>query len=146
MDGCDVAQEGECSTAARTGVWFRFGKLGLWFGIGPEVEADGLQGATCGGAHEPVVTHTRKAFGQDVDQPTAYELMRGEGEDAGLSGVTTCPVQADVAVFVIADEPMRADGAAFYVTGKIANGGVAASYMLELHIPCFAGEESLFRS
>jgi hypothetical protein len=30
-----------------------------------------------------------------------------------------CPVEADVAVLVVADEPMRADGAAFDVTGKV---------------------------
>lgn len=54
-------------------------------------------------------------------------------------------MQADVAVFVITDEAVRADGAAFDVASKITNGGVAASDVLELHIPCSAGEESLFR-
>lgn len=54
-------------------------------------------------------------------------------------------MQADVAVVVITDEPLRADGTAFDVTGKITNGGVAASDVLELHVPCFAGVERLFR-
>ncbi len=47
---------------------------------------------------------------------------------------------------VVTDEPMWADGAAFDVTGKVTNGGVAASDVLELHVPYFAGEENLFRS
>lgn len=71
--------------------------------------------------------------------------MRCKGEDAGFLGVAACPVQADVAVVVITDEPMWADGAAFDVTGKVTNGGVAASDVLELHVPCFARKESLFR-
>lgn len=53
-------------------------------------------------------------------------------------------MQADVAVFVITDESMWADGTAFDVTGKITNGGVAAADVLELHVPGFAGEERLF--
>lgn len=139
MDGCDLAQEGEQAATARTGVWFGLGKFRFRFGIGSEMEADGLQGAGGRGTHEPVVTHTCKAFGQDVDQPAADELVGMEGEDAGLLCVAACPVQADVAVVVITDEPVRADGAAFDVTGKITNGGVAAPDVLELHVPCFAG-------
>lgn len=70
--------------------------------------------------------------------------MRCKGEDAGFLGVAACPVQADVAVAVITDKSMWADGAAFDVTGKITNGGVAASDVLELHIPCFSWKESRF--
>ena len=145
MDGCDVPQEGELAAAAGTGVRPGFGQSGFRFGIGSEMEADGLQGAARGGTHEPVVTHTCEAFGQDVDQPTAYEFVRREGEDAGFPGVAACPVETDVAAFVITDEPMWADGAAFDVTGEITNGGVAAPGVLKLHVPCFAGQESRFR-
>lgn len=85
MDGCDVAQEGELAATARTGVSPGFGEFGFRFRIGSEMEADGLQGAARGRAHEAVVTHTCKAFGQDVDEPAAYEFVRGESEDAGFA-------------------------------------------------------------
>lgn len=55
---------------------FGLGKFGFRFGIDSEMKSYGLQGAACGGAHEAVVTHTCEAFGQDVDQPTAYEFVR----------------------------------------------------------------------
>lgn len=42
-------------------------------------------------------------------------------------------MQTDVAAFVISNEPMWADGAAFDVTGKITNGGVTAPDVLKLH-------------
>lgn len=76
MDGCDFAQEGERAATTRAGVRLGFGEFGLGLGIGPEMEADGLQGAARCGAHEPVVPHAREALGQDVDQPTADEFVR----------------------------------------------------------------------
>jgi hypothetical protein len=88
-----------------------FGKFGRGFGIGAEVEADGLEGAGGGGAYEPVVPHPREAFGQDVDEPVADELVGMEGEDTGLIGLAACPVEADVAALVVADDPSGADGA-----------------------------------
>lgn len=54
-------------------------------------------------------------------------------------------MQADVAVFIVTDESMWADGAAFNVTGKVTNGGVAATDVLKLHVPGFARKENLFR-
>lgn len=145
MDGCDFAQEGESPATAGAGVWLGLGKFGFRFGIDAEMEADGLQGAARSRAHEAVVTHASKAFGKDVDQPTADEFVRCEGEDAGFAGLTACPVEADVAVFVIADETLGADGAAFDVTGEVTHGGVAAPDVLELHVPGFAREENAFR-
>lgn len=59
--------------------------------------------------------------------------------------IAACPVQADVAVFIVTDESMWADGAAFDVAGKIADGSVAASDVLKLHVPGFARKENLFR-
>jgi hypothetical protein len=53
--------------------------------------------------------------------------------------IAACPVQADVAVVIITDEPMRTDGTAFDVTGKVTNGGVAASDVLELPDPSQIG-------
>ena len=53
-------------------------------------------------------------------------------------------MQADVAVFIVTDESMWADSTAFDVTGKITNGGVAASDVLELYVPCFAWKECPF--
>jgi hypothetical protein len=52
-----------------------FGQDGFGLGIGPEVEADGLEGAGGGGAHEPVVPDPREAFRKNVDEPTADELF-----------------------------------------------------------------------
>lgn len=63
MDGGDVAQESEFAATAGADVRPRLGEDEFRFGIGSEVEADGLQGAARGGAHEAVVTHARKAFG-----------------------------------------------------------------------------------
>lgn len=65
--------------------------------------------------------------------------MGTEGEDGGLSCLAAGPVEADVAVFVVADDSSRADGAAFDVAGKVAQGGVAAAYVLELYVPGFIG-------
>lgn len=141
MDGCDVAQEGEQAATARTGMWLGLGKFRLRFGIGPEMEADGLQAAGGRGTHEPVVPHAREAFGQDVDQPAADELVGMEGEDAGFFRLAACPMEADAAALVVADDPPGADGAAFDVTGEVADGGVAAPDVLELDDPCFGGQE-----
>ena len=101
----------------------------------------GAEGAGGGGAYEPVVPHPREAFGQDVDDPAADELVGMEGEDAGLIGFPPCPVEADVAALVVANNPSGADGAALHVTGEVAHGGVAAPDVLELHVPCLVGQE-----
>jgi hypothetical protein len=76
VDGCDVAQESQPPATTRAGVWLGLGKFRLRFGIGSKMKAYGLQGAACSGAHEADVTHACKAFGKDVDQPTADEFMR----------------------------------------------------------------------
>lgn len=74
-----------------------------------------------------------------MEQPAADELVRSEGEDAGVAGLAAGPVKADVALFVVADDAPGADGAAFDVAGKVAQGGVAAPDVLELDVPGFAG-------
>ena len=121
------------------------GKVGLGLRVDSEVEADGLSGAAGGGTHEAVVAHARKAFGQYVEEPAAYEFVGAEGEDGGLACLAAGPVEADVAVFVVADDSSRADGAAFDVAGKVAQGGVAAANVLELDVPGFIGQEGGFR-
>ena len=81
----------------------------------------------------------REAFGQDMEEPAPDELMGSEGEDAGFAGVAAGPVEQDVAVLVVADEALGRDGAALDVAGEVTQGGVAASDMLELDVPCFGG-------
>jgi len=44
-----------------------------------------------------------------MDEPAAYELVRAEAEDAGLSRTTASPVDADVPLFVVADDALGAD-------------------------------------
>jgi len=144
VDGGDLAQEGEVPAAAGAGVGLRFGEVGLWVGVGSEVQADDFSRGHGGGAHEPVVAHPRKSLGQDVDEPAAYEFVRAEGEDAGLSRTTASPVDADVPLFVVADDAFWADGAAFDVAGEVAQGGVAFAYVLELDVPGFPGMENGF--
>ena len=51
-------------------------------------------------------------------------------------------MEADVAVFVITDEALGADGAAFDVAGEVTNGGVAASDVLELYVPAFTRKKN----
>ena len=74
-----------------------------------------------------------------MKEPATDEFVGAEGEDAGLSGLAAGPVKADVAVFVVADEAVGADGAAFDVAGQVADGGFAAPDVLELDVPCFVG-------
>ena len=105
------------------------------------MKADGLEGTARGGTDEAVVPHSGEAFGQDVDEPTADELVRMQGEDAGFTGITVCPVEADVALFIVADDASRPNGTTLDVAGKVADGGGAASDVLELDVPCFVGEE-----
>lgn len=47
-------------------------------------------------------------------------------------------------MFVVADESMWADGAALDVTCEVSDGGVAATDVLELHVPGFIGQEGGF--
>lgn len=144
MDGGDFAEEGEVATAAGAAVRLGLGKCGLGLGIDAEVKADGLQGAAGGGAHVAVVAHAGKAFGQDVEEPAADELMGMQGHDGGFAVLAAGPVEADVALVVVADEAFGADGAAFDVAGEVAQGGVAAAYVLELYVPGGGGAEGAF--
>lgn len=116
-----------------------FGENGLWLGIDTKMKADGLKRAGGGGTHEAVVADSGEAFGQDVEEPAADQLVGAEDEDAGFAGLTAGPVEADIVVFVIADDAVGTDGAAFDVAGQIADGGFAAPDVLELDVPCFAG-------
>ena len=105
------AQEGEVPAAAGAGMGLRLGEVGLrvGVGVGSKVEADDAAGGHGGGTHEAVVAHPGKSFGQDMDEPAAYELVRAEAEDAGLSRTTASPVDADVPLFVVADDALGAD-------------------------------------
>ena len=53
-----------------------------------------------------VVADAGEAFGQDVEQPAADELVGMERHDGGLAGGAGGPVQQDVALFVVTDEAL----------------------------------------
>lgn len=108
-------------------------------GVDSKVKADGLKRAGGGGTHEAVVADSGEAFGQDVEEPAADQFVGAEDEDAGFAGLAAGPVEADVVVFVMADDAVGTDGAAFDVAGEVADGGFAAPDVLELDVPGFGG-------
>lgn len=85
----------------------------------------------------------RETFGQDMLEPTPYELMRMERHDGGFSCRTGGPVQEDVALFVISDEALGGEGAALDVAGEVAQRGASAARVLELDVPGFGRREDV---
>lgn len=87
------------------------------------------------------MAHSRKTFGKDVKQPAANEFVGREGEDSGFSSITGCPVEADVSLWVVSDDAFGTDGTAFDVLCEVAQCGLAAANVLELHVPNFLSGE-----
>jgi hypothetical protein len=81
----DLAEEFQFASAmlTHTTKWLGGGKHNDGFARLSEVMADPLSG--CGGVRgwEPVVTHSRRALGQDVEQRAANEFRADEDEAPG---------------------------------------------------------------
>ena len=58
-----------------------------------------------------------EAFGEDVDEPAPYELVRMKPQDAGFVGITAGPLEEDVTRSIVAYESLSAEGAALDVAG-----------------------------
>lgn len=83
------------------------------------------------------MTDTRKAFGEDVQQPAPDELVRMKGHDGALASGAGGPAQKHISMFVITDESFGREGAALDVAGKVAQGGATTADMFELDVPVF---------
>lgn len=94
-----------------------------------------------GAGGESVVTHSHEVFGQDVETPAADEFVGVEFEDGGFVGGGAGPFEEDVAVGVVAEDALGAEGGALDVSGKVSEGGFAAADGLELDVPFDRGAE-----
>jgi len=72
-----------------------------------------------------------------MQQPASYELVGMEGHDGGVAGAAGGPMEEDVSMVVIADEPFGGKRAALDVAGKVTQGGAATPGVLKLDIPGF---------
>ena len=69
--------------------------------------------------HKAKVTDTDKAFGQDVRQEAADELVRGESHDAlSVAGLAVDPSELNL-IAVEADQPVVGDGHPMGITAQI---------------------------
>jgi hypothetical protein len=100
-------------------------------------------GLAGGGSEVAVVADSCQAFGQDMEQPAAVELVGVQCHDGGLAGGAGGPAQEDVALFVISDEALGGEGAAPDVAGEVAQGGLPAAGVLDLDVPGFGGGEDV---
>lgn len=142
-DGSDLAQEGECGATAIAGEGDGFREFWSRFAEFSELEADEEASLAGGGAEEAVVPDAGEAFWEDVKEPASNELVRVKSHHRAASGGTRGPAQAQVALLVVAKETLGAEGAAPEVAGEVAQGGVAASSVLELHVPDFCGTQDV---
>ena len=70
--------------------------------------------------HKAKVTDTDKAFGQDMGQEAADELVSGESHDAlSVAGLAVDPSELNL-IAVEADESVVGDGHAMGITAQIA--------------------------
>ena len=88
----------------------------------------------CCGPEPAVVTNALKAFGQDVLQEAAEELVRVKGESAPLSVAAVFVFEGNVAV-VVAEDALVAQGGTGDVGGKIFQGGFTAADGLHVDDP-----------
>lgn len=139
----DLADEGELSAAAVTGEGCDLGKLGSWFAELPELGTDEQSDLSRRATKEAVVADAGKAFGQDVEQPAPNEFVRVQGHDSGPFGGATGPAEADPALSIVAEEALGGEGAALNVASQVTQGGLAATDVLELDIPCFGRAQDL---
>ena len=95
----------------------------------------------CSSGGEAVVPNSGKAFWEDVEAPAAEEFVEVEFEDAGFLGVAVGPFEEDVALDVVSEDSLGAEGGALDVSRKVAEGGFAAADGLELDVPLGFGIE-----
>jgi hypothetical protein len=137
----DFPYEVQDASALRAGERIEFGKLGQGFAELAQEETDFQSGACGGAAQEPVVPDAGKAFGEDMEQPAANELVGMQAHDGGAAGVAGRPAQEDIARGIVSEEAFWMEGAALNVSGEVAQGGVSPPGMLELDVPSGAWSE-----
>lgn len=67
--------------------------------------------------------------------------MGMEFEDAGFLGGAVGPFEEDVALGVVSEDALGAEGTSLDVSGKVAEGGFSAADRLELDVPLGSGIE-----
>ena len=85
MNGGELAQEGEVPSAAGAGEGLWFGEVWNRIKLGSEVEADDAVGFDGRSTGKAVVSHPCKTFGQNMDEPAAYELGHCQCHDPGFA-------------------------------------------------------------
>ena len=139
----DFAEEGEHALAVGTGEGFGWWKFERDFGSLAEEAAQEVAVLFSGSGGEAVVAHSHEAFWQYVKTPAAYEFVGVEFEDGGFPGGAVGPFEEDVALGVVSEDSLGAEGGALDVSGEVAEGGFAAADGLELDVPLGFGIESV---
>jgi hypothetical protein len=88
-----------------------------------------------GSGGEAVVAHSHEAFWQNVKTPASNEFEDVEFEDGGFLGGAVGPLEADLAVRIVAEDALGAEGGTLDVAGEVAEGGFSTTDGLKLDVP-----------